>query len=46
MAPATGAGVGVTAFLQAVDVRQVAVQVPELEQAIAEVTAHHATLPA
>ncbi len=31
------------AFLKAVDVRQVAVQVPELELAIAEVTAHRAT---
>ena len=36
----------VAAFLQAVDVRQVAVQVPELEQAIAEVTTHRTTVPA
>lgn len=34
----------VTAFRLAVDARQVAVQVPELQQAIAEVTAHRATL--
>ncbi|GAA4033919.1 hypothetical protein GCM10022409_17810 [Hymenobacter glaciei] len=46
VAPVAGAGAGVTAFLQAVDVRQVAVQVPELQQAIAEVTAHRATLTA
>ena len=44
--PVTGAGAGVAAFLQAVGVRQVAVQVPELELAIAEVTAHRATLRA
>lgn len=44
--PVAGAGANVAAFLQAVDVRQVAVQVPELEQAIAEVTAHRATLTA
>ncbi|OON70677.1 hypothetical protein [Hymenobacter sp. CRA2] len=36
----------VDAFLQAVDVRQVQVQVPELQQAIAELTAHRAGLPA
>lgn len=36
----------VAAFLKAVDVRQVAVQVPVLEEAIAEVEAHLATLPA
>jgi len=44
--PATGAGGAVSAFLQAVDVRQVAVQVPELDDAIAQVTAHRATLTA
>ena len=36
----------VAAFLQAVDVRQVAVQVPELEQAIVEVTARRAIVTA
>jgi hypothetical protein len=44
--PATGTGAAVTAFLQAVDVRQVAVQVPELNDAIAQVTTHRATLRA
>lgn len=44
--PAPGTQTKVDAFLQAVDVRQVAVQVPELEQAIVEVTAHRATLSA
>lgn len=44
--PAPGSQTTVDAFLQAVDVRQVAVQVPELEQAIAEVAAHRDTLPA
>ncbi|RSK42715.1 hypothetical protein [Hymenobacter perfusus] len=36
----------VTAFRLAVDARQVAVQVPELQQAMAEVTAHRVTLAA
>lgn len=36
----------VEAFLKAVDARQVAVQVPELDTAIAEVEAHRQTLPA
>ncbi|TGE17223.1 hypothetical protein [Hymenobacter elongatus] len=44
--PAPGSQTPADAFLQAVDVRQVAVQVPELEAAIAEATAHRATLPA
>ncbi|WP_046243479.1 hypothetical protein [Hymenobacter terrenus] len=44
--PPTGTAAAVTAFLQAVDVRQVEVQVPELTTAIAEVTAHRATLSA
>ena len=35
---------GPLAFLKAVNVRQVQVQVPELQAAIAEVTAHRATL--
>ncbi|RAK64050.1 hypothetical protein DLM85_19085 [Hymenobacter edaphi] len=43
---APGTKTPVDAFLQAVDVRQVAVQVPELEKAIDEVTAHRATLSA
>jgi hypothetical protein len=37
---------GPLAFLKAVDVRQVQVQVPELQAAIAEVTAHRPTLTA
>ena len=44
--PVAGSQTPVEAFLQAVDVRQVQVQVPELEQAIAEVTAHRSTLSA
>ncbi|PJJ48644.1 hypothetical protein [Hymenobacter chitinivorans] len=44
--PAPGTHTAVDVFLQAVDVRQVQVQVPELEQAIIEVTAHRATLAA
>ncbi|WP_035557862.1 hypothetical protein [Hymenobacter sp. IS2118] len=44
--PVSGAAANITAFLQAVDVRQVAVQVLELELAIAEVTARRAVLTA
>jgi len=44
--PLTPAQKAAAAFLQAVDVAQAAAQVPVLEQAIAEVTAHRATLPA
>ncbi|UOQ73708.1 hypothetical protein [Hymenobacter cellulosilyticus] len=44
--PAPGTKTPVDAFLQAVDGRQVAVQVPELEQAIQEVTNHRPTLAA
>ncbi len=43
LAPGTAAR-GPVAFKKAVDVRQVQVQVPELQTAIAEVTAHRATL--
>jgi hypothetical protein len=46
VAPAPSAQTPVDMFLKAVDVRQVQVQVPELEQAIAEVATHHATLTA
>ena len=44
-AATTAAAEPVAAFLKAVDVRQVAVQLPELDAAIAEVEAHKATLP-
>lgn len=43
-APTTTARKPTDAFLKAVDVRQVQVQVPELQQAIAEVTARRAAL--
>jgi hypothetical protein len=43
--PATAAD-PTAAFLKAVDVEQVAVQLPVLDGAIAEVVAHEATLPA
>jgi len=43
-AAASTAADPVNAFLKAVDVRQVAVQLPELDTAIAEVEAHKATL--
>ena len=44
--PSGTAARGPQAFLRAVDVRQVQVQVPELQAAIAEVTDHRATLRA
>jgi len=44
--PSGTAARGPVAFKKAVDVRQVQVQVPELQAAIAEVTAYRPTLPA
>ena len=46
VAPVNKKGAAASAFLQAVNVRQVAVQVPELDDAIAQVTARRGTLSA
>ncbi|MGI4875828.1 MAG: hypothetical protein ACRYFX_32115 [Janthinobacterium lividum] len=43
--PTTTAADPAAAFLKAVDVRQIEVQLPELDAAIAEVTTHRDTLP-